>query len=77
MEDSLIRVFAEVLLVDELSLSDESSPNSVAHWDSLAAMRLVVAIEEGYDVELSTKEIMKMSSIGFARAVLKSKGVDI
>jgi acyl carrier protein len=70
-------VFAEVLGVDEASLSDESSPDTVEKWDSLSAMRLVSAIEETFSVELSTREIMKMSSIRLAREALLRKGVTI
>jgi acyl carrier protein len=77
VSDRLISVFAEVLGVDEASLSDDSSPDTVEKWDSLSAMRLVSAIEETFSVELSTREIMKMSSIRLAREALLRKGVTI
>lgn len=77
MSDPLITLFAEVLEVDTSILNDESSPDNVEQWDSLAAMHLVAAIEEKFECQLSTKEIMKMSSIGLARAALKDKGIDV
>jgi acyl carrier protein len=73
--DALIQLFADVLKVDPSNLDDNSSPDNVKQWDSLAAMSLVVAIEEKFQVELSTKEIMQMSSIGRARKTLTSKKV--
>lgn len=75
MSDALIQLFAEVLQVDPTGLNDDSSPENVKQWDSLAAMELVAAIEEKFKVKLSTKEIMKMSTIGRARKVLKGKSV--
>lgn len=75
MSDRLLNLFAEELGVDPGMLSDDSSPESVEQWDSLAAMRLVAAIEEEFDTRLSTKEIMKMRTIGVARDVLKAKGL--
>ena len=39
--DALIEVFAEVLQVDPAELNDDSSPDNVKRWDSLAAMALV------------------------------------
>ena len=75
--DSLFELFAEVLEVDQDILSDDSSPDSIEEWDSLAAMSLVAAIEGSYDIELSTSEMMKMTTIGIAREVIKSKGVDL
>ncbi len=77
MSDPLIQVFADVLELEPSILNDDSTPDSVDEWDSLAAMHLVAAIEESFDVRLSTKEIMKMHSIGLARKVLKEKGVDV
>ena len=77
MSDKLIYLFASILDVDPADLNDESSPDTVEQWDSLAAMHLVAAIEEEFDIRLSTKEIMKMSSIGLARATLKDKGIEL
>ncbi len=76
MTDKLIDLFADVLEVEASSLNDESSPETIESWDSLAAMHLVAAIEETFGTQLKTKEIMKMSSIGLARGVLKEKGLE-
>jgi hypothetical protein len=38
-------------------------------------MALITLIEDSFEVRLSTREIMKMNSIGAARSVLRSKGV--
>jgi acyl carrier protein len=73
--DQLIDVFSECLKVPSSQLNDSSSPDTVAGWDSLAAMNLVVALEERFSIKLSTREVMKMRTIGIARDVLKSKGV--
>jgi acyl carrier protein len=77
MNDSLIELFAEVLEVNPGRLNDDSSPDNVKEWDSLSAMKLVNAIEEEFNVQLSTKDIMKMSTIGLARKALRSKGAKV
>jgi acyl carrier protein len=77
MSDTLIQLFAEVLHVDPAQLNEDSSPENVKQWDSLAAMDLVAAIEEKFNVRLSTKEIMKMSTIGRARKTLQAKSVPV
>lgn len=77
MNDVLSELFAEVLEIDPAELNDESSPENVKEWDSLAAMKLVCAIEEKFKIQLSTKEIMKMSTIGLARKTLRSKNVAV
>lgn len=77
MADVLVALFAEVLQVDEKSLNEDSSPDTIRQWDSLAAMHLVAAIEDKFKVALSTKEIMKMSTIGLARKTLREKSVQV
>jgi acyl carrier protein len=77
MRDELTKLFADVLDVDISTLDDDSSPQSVKQWDSQAAMTLVSAIEERFQVRLSTKDIMKMSSIGRARQNLRTKNVSV
>lgn len=77
MSDKLIGLFAEELGVEASNLSDQSSPDTVEEWDSLAAMRLVAAIESEFAVRLTTKDIMKMRTIGVAREVLRGKGVEL
>ena len=75
MADRLIELFAEGLGVGTDVLDEESSPDTVEQWDSLAAMTLVTLIEDTFSVSLSTRDIMKMRTIGLARSVLQAKGV--
>ncbi len=74
--DRLTSLFADGIGVDRASLSDDTSPENTPQWDSLAALTLVSLIEDEFDIELSTREIMKMQTIGLARSVLTAKGVD-
>jgi len=73
--DRLLAIFADGLGVDQGTLSEHTSPENIAEWDSLAAMTLVALIEDHFEVRLSTREIMKMQTIGLARSVLRDKGV--
>jgi acyl carrier protein len=75
VSDPLTAIFAEGLGVDPSRLSEDTSPDNTAEWDSLAAITLVSLIEEQFDVRLSAREIMKMQTIGLARDVLRGKGV--
>lgn len=77
MSDVLIQLFADVLQVEPSVLDDNISPDTLQRWDSLAAMHLVAAIEEKFKIELSTKEIMEMSSIGRTRKILQGKNVQV
>jgi acyl carrier protein len=76
LSDRLLELFSQGLGIPAEDLSDETSPSNTSAWDSLAAMEMVTIIEDAFGVRLKTAEIMKMRSIGLARTVLRSKGVE-
>jgi acyl carrier protein len=75
MSDALVDLFAEALELDASQLNDETSPENTPEWDSLKAMELVGLIEDEFETSLSTRDIMKMRSIGLARDVLRAKDI--
>jgi acyl carrier protein len=75
-DDPLIALFADGLGVPAADLDDDTSPENRSEWDSLAAITLVSLIENEFAVRLTGREIMKMQTIGLARSVLRSKGIE-
>jgi len=69
------KVFSEVLGVSPDSINDTTSPDNTPQWDSMAAMNLVVAIEDEFDVRLTTAEIVSMRNVAIVKKVLTAKGV--
>jgi acyl carrier protein len=69
------KVFSEVLGVAPNMITDATSPDNTPQWDSMAAMNLVVAIEDEFDVRLSTAEIISMRNVAIVKKVLTAKGV--
>jgi acyl carrier protein len=75
--DWIMLLFAEVLEVDPLTLTDDSSPDTVKSWDSAKTMELVVILEEALNIEFSASEIAGMVSIGKMKQILSQRGVVI
>jgi acyl carrier protein len=75
MAARVAKVFSEILGISADQVSDETSPDNTPQWDSMAAMNLVVAIEDEFDVRLSTAEIVSMRNVAIVRKVLRGKGV--
>jgi acyl carrier protein len=73
--DPLAQAFARVLKLPVEAMNDAVTPGNTSTWDSLAAMELVAEIEGVFGVQLTTREIMKMRSLGLARETLRAKGV--
>ena len=75
MSARIAKVFSDVLGIAPEQINDDTSPDNTPQWDSLAAMSLVVAIEDEFDVRLSTAEIISMRNVAIVRKVLTVKGV--
>ena len=75
MIDRLVQVFADTLRIDAAQVSDETSPENTPQWDSLATVRLAVAISGAFSIKLSNAEVVAMRNFGHIRTILQSKGV--
>jgi acyl carrier protein len=73
----LVECFVETLGVDEKIVVDDLEYNSIAQWDSVAHMALIAAIEERFDIMLDTDDIIDMSSVAKAKAILKKYEVTL
>jgi acyl carrier protein len=74
---ALKELVAEVLDVEPSALHDTTSPASLDRWDSLAHITLISAVEETYDVILTTSEMRQARSLGELRRILQDKGVEV
>jgi acyl carrier protein len=72
---ALEELVATVLEVEPASVDDATSAESLDRWDSLAHVTLITAVEETYDVILSTHEMRDARSVGELRRILRDKGV--
>lgn len=75
--DSLYETIAAILAIPPESLSEESSPDTVASWDSVNHLNLVMALESEFGIRLSPEDALAMRSVGAVRALLKTRGVPL
>lgn len=74
---SLEQIFADSLAINLGDISDELTYQSIPQWDSVAHMTLIAAVEDEYGIMLDTDDIIDMSSVGKAKAILQKYGVEI
>ena len=63
-------IFREVFDDDEITISDETSRSNIEDWDSLAHVKLILALEEEYDVRFTTDEVASIQSVGDLRMAI-------
>lgn len=68
--DKLIQTFANTLLIDPSTVTDDLTYNAIAEWDSVAHMSLIAALEEAFGVMLDTDDIINLSSVAQAKSIL-------
>jgi len=65
--DTLARirqVFRDVLDDDDLSLTRATTAADVPGWDSLAHVRLILAVQKEFKVKFSAAQVTKLKNVG-------------
>ncbi|RGC67458.1 Acyl carrier protein [Micromonospora sp. MW-13] len=76
LNDRLRTVFVDALEVPEGTDVENLNYRGIEQWDSLGHMTLVAAIEDEFDVQLETEQVIDMSSFKVALDMLRGLGVD-
>lgn len=71
----VFKIVSQVFKTPLDQVSEESSPDSIATWDSLEYMNLILALEEAFQVQFNAEEIGEMQNVGLILLVLKEKGI--
>jgi acyl carrier protein len=67
----LKEVISNVLGIPTVEINNDSSPDNIEKWDSLSHLKLVMAIESEFNVELSPEDSMDMLSVKLIRIILQ------
>jgi acyl carrier protein len=69
----LTAIFQEVLFDDELAVTPTTTADDVDGWDSLAHIRLVLAVSKAFNVKFSASEIGNLKNVGEFVALIEAK----
>jgi len=59
MKDKIINLISEVL---ETSVDENSTKDNTDNWDSLNHVKLILELQDTFDIKISTKDIDKLLS---------------
>lgn len=57
-------IFQDVFDDDSLVVTNESNASTIEDWDSLAQIRLVVAIEKKFNIKFRLEELQNIRNVG-------------
>ena len=73
--ETLKKLFAKVLDIDEKDINDSSSPDSIASWDSFNGLMLVSELEKNFNVRFNINEVMSVKNFKDVKEILKKHNV--
>ncbi len=71
----LLKIFSDLFEVDESTLDDNSSQETIERWDSLGMIQLVDELEMTFSIRIELLEIAEFTTLGAVRGRLAKKGV--
>ena len=74
-EEKLKRVLANIFNIDIEGIDDTTSVDTVSQWDSLKHLNLVLALEQEFNITLSTEQTVEILNYPLIKAVLSEHGI--
>ena len=73
MRDGVIKIVSQIMNEPIEQLDDDSSPDTVANWDSLKHMNLILALEEEFAITFADEEVIQMLNVRKIVEILENK----
>lgn len=73
IHDEVQDIFREVFAVSDLVIMDETSPNDIKNWDSLAQIRLIMGMERRFGIKFEFEELAAIHNVGGMLNLLEKK----
>ena len=68
-------ILSNVLNIPPDTITDETSPDNVDLWDSLAGLMLVTELEGQFNIKFSMDEVVAIKNVGDIKRSLSLHGV--
>lgn len=66
-------IFVDVLDLDEIELNEDTTADDIDEWDSLSHIQLIVAIEKGFGIKLTAREVKELADVGEMVSCIQNK----
>ena len=73
MDERIKRVMAQTFRVGVDEITDETTPETLAAWDSLQHMNLILALEAEFGTEFDEAVLYELTSLTAIRSALAAK----
>jgi acyl carrier protein len=71
------QIFREVLDDRWLVVTEDTGPANTPAWDSFAHVKLIMALEDEYQLNFTMDEVADVNSAGDLIRALRARGIDV
>ncbi len=71
----LLEIFRAIFVEDVADISLTTERADIAAWDSMTHMRLVLAIEQAFNIKFDVRDIAKFDSISRVADIVREKAL--
>lgn len=71
--EELQPIFQDIFDDDEIVVTAETSAKDIEDWDSLAQIRLVVAMEKHFSIKFAFGELQELKNVGEMVSLIQKK----
>ena len=64
IENSIIEMFNDIFEIKDIVINDELSQKDVEDWDSIGHVRLIIAIQEEFNIDIPIEDSISLSTVG-------------
>jgi acyl carrier protein len=75
LHSRLVALFADIFMLDLGPGTDDVRRRDVELWDSVNHLRLVMELEQTFEIALSDEEVLEMDSLRGVESILVKRGV--
>ena len=72
----LVKAFCDALEIEENIVKDDLKYQSIEQWDSISHMILIDELQDVFDVEIDTDDVIDMSIVLKAKEILNKNGIE-
>lgn len=72
MEEKIQKIMADLFDVPIEEITYESSPSNIKKWDSLNHIKLILSLEEEFNVKFSNLEVLDMQTYKLVVMAIKN-----
>lgn len=71
MEDKIRNIMAGILRLPPERIGPDAAIGNVPNWDSTAHLRIMLAVEDAFGVELNENQMVELTSLAKIRTVVE------